>query len=302
MNDTRVVHVDIIPGMMADLEYVRLYFSLQLNEAVCWWCYYIREISWQLLIALLAYLCVCVFLYTVLKRVGHTAWQLPGPPGRLLLVTAHPDDEVMFFGPLVYWLTRSKASEIYLLCLSMGGDKRRIDELWECTKVLGIPEANVTIIMSGELPDDQGIQWPTDTVAESILQYIEMYKINAVVTFDKHGVSRHKNHISLYFAIAALCIEKKVPPYCKLYVLESVNIIRKYIQLLDLPVSLLSASYWYLVTYEQKRTIKSAMAAHKSQYVWFRKLYMIFSRYTFINTLQEVSALDLELDLQFDED
>jgi len=44
------------------------------------------------------------------------------------------------------------------------------------------------------------------------------------------------------------------------------------------------------------------MAAHKSQYVWFRKLYMIFSRYTFINTLQEVSALDLELDLQFDED
>lgn len=111
--------------------------------------------------------------------------------------------------------------------------------------------------------------------------------------------------------------------------LESVNIIRKYIQLLDLPVSLLSASYWYLVTHEQKRTIKvnilphygkiinqpfnaslfniifplqNAMAAHKSQYVWFRKLYMIFSRYTFINTLQEVSALDLELDLQFDED
>ncbi|KYM83945.1 PREDICTED: N-acetylglucosaminyl-phosphatidylinositol de-N-acetylase [Atta cephalotes] len=288
--------------MMANLEYVRLYFSLQLNEAICWWCYYIREISWQLLIALLAYLCVCVFLYAILKRVGHTAWQLPGPPARLLLVTAHPDDEVMFFGPLVYWLTRSKASEIYLLCLSMGGDRRRIDELWECTKVLGIPEANVTIIMSGELPDDQGVQWPTDTVAESILQYIEMYKINAVVTFDKYGVSRHKNHISLYFAIAALCIEKKVPPYCKLYVLESVNIIRKYIQILDLPVSLLSASYWYLVTYEQKRTIKSAMAAHKSQYVWFRKLYMIFSRYTFINTLQEVSALDLELDLQFDED
>ena len=43
------------------------------------------------------------------------------------------------------------------------------------------------------------------------------------------------------------------------------------------------------------------MAAHKSQYVWFRKLYMIFSRYTFINTLQEVNALDLELDLQFDD-
>ncbi|EFN78659.1 N-acetylglucosaminyl-phosphatidylinositol de-N-acetylase [Harpegnathos saltator] len=288
--------------MIVDLDYTRHYLSLQINEIVCWWWYYIREMSWQLLIALLAYLCVCIFLYTLLKRVGHAAWQLPGPPSKLLLVTAHPDDEVMFFGPMVYWLTRSKVTEIYLLCLSMGGDRRRIDELWACAKVLGIPESNVTIIMSSELPDNQAVQWPTDEVAESILQYIEIYKINAVVTFDKYGVSRHKNHISLYFAIAALCIEKKVPPYCKLYVLESVNIIRKYIQLLDLPISLLSAPYWYLVTREQRRIIKKAMTAHKSQYVWYRKLYMIFSRYTFINTLQEVSALDLELDLQFDDD
>lgn len=40
-----------------------------------------------------------------------------------------------------------------LLCLLMftsvlaGGDKRRINELWACAKVLGIPEANITIIM-----------------------------------------------------------------------------------------------------------------------------------------------------------
>ncbi|KAI4502763.1 hypothetical protein M0802_001807 [Mischocyttarus mexicanus] len=184
----------------------------------------------------------------------------------------------------------------------IGGDKQRKKELWNCAKLLGIPETNVTIIMSSELPDSQFIQWPVDTLAESILHYIESYKINAVITFDKHGVSKHKNHISLYFAIAALCIEKKVPSYSKLYVLESVNIIRKYVQLLDLPISLLSASYWYLLTYEQRKNITSAMKAHQSQYVWFRKLYMIFSRYTFINTLQEVNALDLELDFQFDDE
>lgn len=62
-----------------------------------------------------------------------------------------------------------------------------------------------------ELPDDRNVQWPTEIVAECILQHIEIYKINAVVTFDKHGISKHKNHISLYYAIAALCIEKKVP-------------------------------------------------------------------------------------------
>ncbi|XP_043501755.1 N-acetylglucosaminyl-phosphatidylinositol de-N-acetylase isoform X1 [Polistes fuscatus] len=285
-----------------DIHFINLYLKNQVKELVYWWSHYIREISYQLLIAFLAYICVCIFFYVILKRVNHAAWQLPGPPHRILLVTAHPDDEVMFFGPIIYWVTQSKISNLYLLCFSSGGDKRRKKELWNCAKLLGIPEANVTIIMSSELPDSQFIQWPVDVLAESILHYIESYKINAVITFDKHGVSKHKNHISLYFAIAALCIEKKVPSYCKLYVLESVNIIRKYVQLLDLPISLLSASYWYLLTYEQRKNITSAMKAHQSQYVWFRKLYMIFSRYTFINTLQEVNALDLELDFQFDDE
>ncbi|XP_076375860.1 phosphatidylinositol glycan anchor biosynthesis class L isoform X2 [Megalopta genalis] len=241
---------------MLDFDLIKEYVSLQINEAICWWWYYIKEISWQLLIAVTAYLCVCIFLYSILKKVSHRAWQLPGPPARILLVTAHPDDEVMFFGPLLYWVTKSKASELYLLCLTTGGHKKRKEELWDCIKLLGIPEANVTIVMSTELPDDQNVQWPTEVVAECILQHVETYKINAVVTFDKHGISRHKNHISLYFAIAALCIEKKVPSYCKLYVLESVNIIRKYVQLIDLPISLLTASFWYLVTYDQRKTIR----------------------------------------------
>lgn len=61
------------------------------------------------------------------------------------------------------------------------------------------------------------MQWPEKVVAESVLQQIETYKIDAVVTFDKHGVSRHRNHISLFYAIASLCIEKKVPP-CKYHI------------------------------------------------------------------------------------
>lgn len=105
---------------MMDFNLIREYLSMQVNEIICWWWFYINEISWQLLIAITAYLCVCIFLYSILKKVSHTAWQLPGPPARILLVTAHPDDEVMFFGPLVYWITKSKASEIYLLCLSNG--------------------------------------------------------------------------------------------------------------------------------------------------------------------------------------
>ena len=56
--------------------------------------------------------------------------------------------------------------------------------------------------------------WKESLVADYILQHIESYKINALVTFDKYGISKHKNHISLYYAVASLCLGKKVPP-CK---------------------------------------------------------------------------------------
>ncbi|KAL7290265.1 hypothetical protein TKK_0015967 [Trichogramma kaykai] len=284
------------------MESLHEYILAAINDIIIWWAWYLAEISFQLIISVISYIIVCIFLYFLLKKVDSTAWQLPGPPNRLLLVTAHPDDEVMFFGPMIYWIVQRNKSNIHLLCLSQGGCKKRKEELFESAKRLGIPAANVTIMKCTELPDHPKIQWPEELIAENVLQFIEMYKMDAVVTFDKHGVSRHKNHISLFYAIASLCIEKKVPTYCKLYTLESVNIFRKYTLIFDLPISLLSAPYWYLISYQQRYYIKNAMRAHSSQYVWFRQLYMIFSRYTLINTLHEVNLLDLELDLQFDDD
>lgn len=90
------------------------------SNIISWLHMYITEISWQLLIALISYVCVCILLYILLIRVDQKAWQLPGPPTKLLLVTAHPDDEVMFFGPMIYHLTHISKTQIYLLCLSMG--------------------------------------------------------------------------------------------------------------------------------------------------------------------------------------
>lgn len=39
---------------------------------------------------------------------------------RVLIVTAHPDDESMFFGPTILSLTKRKNCDVYLLCLSNG--------------------------------------------------------------------------------------------------------------------------------------------------------------------------------------
>ena len=40
--------------------------------------------------------------------------------GRVLLITAHPDDECMFFAPTVLSLGKSVRAELFLLCLSEG--------------------------------------------------------------------------------------------------------------------------------------------------------------------------------------
>lgn len=50
---------------------------------------------------------------------------LPGPPRRVLLVTAHPDDEAMFFGPTILGLLAAGA-DLYLLCLSSGNYRNQV--------------------------------------------------------------------------------------------------------------------------------------------------------------------------------
>lgn len=46
--------------------------------------------------------------------------RFPNNCKRVLIVTAHPDDESMFFGPTILSLTKRNACNVYLLCLSNG--------------------------------------------------------------------------------------------------------------------------------------------------------------------------------------
>lgn len=73
----------------------------------------------------------------------------------------------------------------------------------------------------------------------------------------------------------------------KLYRLISIPLVRKYIGIIDLLVptknmkdktTFISTPLSYLISHK-------AMRQHKSQLVWFRWLYVTFSRYMFINDL-----------------
>ena len=71
------------------------------------------------------------------------------------LVTAHPDDEVMFFAPALLCL--GEEFTIHILCLSTGdydglGAMRKLELTKACAQ-LGIPPERVTVIDHDELRD-----------------------------------------------------------------------------------------------------------------------------------------------------
>ncbi|XP_017204343.1 N-acetylglucosaminyl-phosphatidylinositol de-N-acetylase isoform X9 [Oryctolagus cuniculus] len=127
---------------------------------------------------------------------------LPGAGSRSLLVIAHPDDEAMFFAPTVLGLGRLR-HRVSLLCFSAGnyynqGEIRKKELLQSCG-VLGIPPSSVMIIDNRDFPDDPGVQWDTELVANTLLRHVE------VVTFDAGGVSGHSNHVALHTAVRGPC-------------------------------------------------------------------------------------------------
>lgn len=69
----------------------------------------------------------------------------------------------------------------------------------------------------------------------------------------------------------------------------------------DLVISLLLSTNWCILSWKNVNIVRRAMCQHKSQMLWFRKLYIIFSRYMVINTLREVNVSDIELDMQIND-
>ncbi|XP_030078070.1 N-acetylglucosaminyl-phosphatidylinositol de-N-acetylase [Microcaecilia unicolor] len=198
-----------------------------------------------------------------------------------------------FFAPVVLGF-RKLDWPLAVLCCSTGNyygqGKIRTEELVHSCEVLGIPRSSVTFIEHRDLPDNPNIQWDTELLASIVLNYIKANRIGLVVTFDEDGVSGHANHISLYTALRHLHSEAKLPQGCSVLTLKSVNIFRKYISLLDLPFSWFqSHDVVFVLSLEEYRQAKNAMKCHCSQLLWFRHLYLLFSRYMWINSLNFLS-------------
>lgn len=88
----------------------------------------LEEILELLVYSFVIFVCLNALLYYLIHRYrnGKSKFRLLRPTklpenvSRVLLVTAHPDDECMFFGPTLITLKRRKNCRIFVLCMSRG--------------------------------------------------------------------------------------------------------------------------------------------------------------------------------------
>ncbi|GAA99582.1 uncharacterized protein L969DRAFT_16885 [Mixia osmundae IAM 14324] len=218
---------------------------------------------------------------------------------QVLLLAAHPDDECLFFSPAITSiLQRADDATGHVLIMSSGnhyglGAQRRIELKGSC-KALGIAEQNCDVLNTTDIQDDPTYWWPEERLVELIKDHVARWNIDTIVTFDSGGVSGHINHRAVSAAAVALAKQEGAP---NVYTSATVNVLRKYSALLDLPLTSLafvprfltlsdSNNHALLVgTFSQYLAARKAFHSHKSQMVWDRYLYMLVSRYMYFNTL-----------------
>jgi N-acetylglucosaminylphosphatidylinositol deacetylase len=120
----------------------------------------------------------------------------------------------------------------------------RKDELWNSCRVFDINQQNITLVNCTLLPDNPTVEWNVEVVSQLIQNHIEQLDIDLLITFDKDGVSHHKNHQAIYYATASLCLSGLMPSTCRILVLETVNVVRKYLSLFEVLITLALSTNW----------------------------------------------------------
>ncbi|KAL3486667.1 N-acetylglucosaminyl-phosphatidylinositol deacetylase [Aspergillus germanicus] len=261
---------------------------------------------------------------------------------RICLLIAHPDDEAMFFAPTLLALTKPElGNHVKILCLSSGdadglGHIRK-NELTKSALRLGIrAPSDVLVLDEDRFRDSITVEWAKSDVAALLASTFapdsktsttntKRNKANAgpsatidiLLTFDASGISNHPNHRSLYHGALHFLhnLTKAYPGYASpvaLYTLTTTNLLRKYMGILDAPVTMVSgvfeglfstskgkragtgagkdefpARLLYVSSVGEWMTAQAAMVkAHQSQMVWFRWGWISIGRYMAVNDLR----------------
>eukprot|EP00249_Psilotum_nudum_P012053 c23557_g1_i2 orf=407-1210(+) len=221
----------------------------------------------------------------------------------VLLVVAHPDDESMFFSPTLLSLSLLDQYNVRVLCLSTGnanglGSIRRAEMISACTS-LKVPVGNVEIIDDPALQDGFHQHWSQEAIMQLLRKAVTVHKINSVISFDRYGISGHPNHCAVYNGVRNFLlhhvkdVQGKSEFTIEAWELISTNILRKYCGPVNYWCSIIERFFVSQTTthyfYNQQLQISlMAMKQHASQWIWYRKLFIVFSHYTYVNALRRI--------------
>mgnify|MGYP001167223218 FL=1 len=239
------------------------------------------------------------------------------------LVIAHPDDEIMFFSPLLNVLANMETNmKIRVVCLSNGDNDGlgyiRELELQESVKAIFHKISNFESYSSNESPpppprdfeknqktleihiggmiDGMDQSWDLGEIYNKYLMPVMTDGNPLFITFDHLGISSHINHIT--------CSKVVQKYYENVLVLQTPNLLQKYSSFMLLPYHMLKA--WYSSTvhpsasneqknflfvntwYDYKASLQKMRITHRSQMVWYRYFWWVLSSLVFYNNYEYI--------------
>lgn len=193
---------------------------------------------------------------------------------KLLAVFAHPDDESFGPGGALAKYARGGV-EIHILCAThgeagRGTGKERTRELLEAAKVLGVKKVDFLDFEDGEICNNQ-----YHDLAGKILEKIEGFKPQVVLTFDLTGGSGHLDHIAV--ALTTTYVFKKQTLAKKLYYFARPDFDNKEDYFIYIPPAKNNADITTIIDVSDVWETKlSAMKLYKTQREDFERLMRLY--------------------------
>jgi N-acetylglucosaminylphosphatidylinositol deacetylase len=206
--------------------------------------------------------------------------------GSVLLVIAHPDDEIMFWTPTIKTLLGYNIP-MKILCLSNGNydglGELREKEFDDVSRALNLSDNQILNIP--ELQDNITQKWEPSIVSQQIEEFLKTNQdVKTILTFDENGVTKHPNHISCYDGVKyylkthlAECKKKNL----KVFILDSFNFVLQYTSIIPLFNALIKRQAFYLMSFFNSYKY---MRYYKTQFNLLRKAHVILSGYSYFNS------------------
>ena len=123
-------------------------------------------------------------------------WREPAEQVDLMLLSAHPDDEVLWFGGLLPYYAGERQKECLVVCFAYNAYHRRLellDSLWTCG-VRAYPVFAGYVDYYTSSLQEMYKYWNRQYLYRDVCDLYRQYKPQVVVAHDKHGEYGHGAH------------------------------------------------------------------------------------------------------------